>query len=247
MRRGFTLAEVLITLGIIGVVAAMTIPALIGKYEKNIALVRLERSFNILSNALVAARVDNGDPVNWSFDGAGIEFEEVSAKNAAGLFINKYITPYIAKGYKYDDVTLADCGYKSPMLYRNGKTARQLNTKYAVLTLNDGTHVIVGIGVSLSADGAYYTRGINFYVDINGPKGPNRFGNDIFMTIFPFTTNANLYFYRPFQYRFSNNSITLEDLTKSRDELIQGCKNDGKYCGALIQKDGWKFNDDYPW
>ena len=34
LKNGFTLAEVLITLGIIGVVAALTIPALIGNYQK---------------------------------------------------------------------------------------------------------------------------------------------------------------------------------------------------------------------
>ena len=36
MKRGFTLAEVLITLGIIGVVAALTIPTLINNYQKKI-------------------------------------------------------------------------------------------------------------------------------------------------------------------------------------------------------------------
>lgn len=35
MKKSFTLAEVLITLGIIGVVAAMTLPSLIGNYKKN--------------------------------------------------------------------------------------------------------------------------------------------------------------------------------------------------------------------
>ncbi len=35
MRKGFTLAEVLITIGIIGVVAAMTLPALVGYYRKS--------------------------------------------------------------------------------------------------------------------------------------------------------------------------------------------------------------------
>ena len=34
MKKGFTLAEVLITLGIIGIVAAMTLPALVGRYKK---------------------------------------------------------------------------------------------------------------------------------------------------------------------------------------------------------------------
>ncbi len=36
MKNGFTLAEVLITLGIIGIVAAMTMPALIANYQKKV-------------------------------------------------------------------------------------------------------------------------------------------------------------------------------------------------------------------
>lgn len=34
MKKAFTMPEVLITLGIIGIVAAITLPALIGKYQK---------------------------------------------------------------------------------------------------------------------------------------------------------------------------------------------------------------------
>ena len=34
MKKGFTLAEVLITLGIIGIIAAMTLPSIIGHYKK---------------------------------------------------------------------------------------------------------------------------------------------------------------------------------------------------------------------
>ncbi len=43
-RFGFTLAEVLITLGIIGVVAAMTIPVMISSYNKHITETRLKNS-----------------------------------------------------------------------------------------------------------------------------------------------------------------------------------------------------------
>lgn len=43
--RGFTLAEVLITLGIIGVVAAMTLPTLISNYQKSVALNRLKQTY----------------------------------------------------------------------------------------------------------------------------------------------------------------------------------------------------------
>ena len=42
MKKAFTLAEVLITLGIIGIVAAMTIPTLITNYQKNITITRLK-------------------------------------------------------------------------------------------------------------------------------------------------------------------------------------------------------------
>ena len=41
-KHGFTLAEILITLGIIGVVAALTMPALIQNYTNNVAETRLK-------------------------------------------------------------------------------------------------------------------------------------------------------------------------------------------------------------
>ena len=46
-RTGFTLAEVLITLGIIGVVAALTIPSLMTAYNKHITETRLKKFFLI--------------------------------------------------------------------------------------------------------------------------------------------------------------------------------------------------------
>lgn len=45
-RFGFTLAEVLITLGIIGVVAAMTIPVMISSYNKHITETRLKKFYS---------------------------------------------------------------------------------------------------------------------------------------------------------------------------------------------------------
>lgn len=44
MKRGFTLAEVLITLGIIGVVASMTMPVLVGNYKKKSSCISTEKS-----------------------------------------------------------------------------------------------------------------------------------------------------------------------------------------------------------
>ena len=49
---GFTLAEVLITLGIIGVVAAMTMPALVAAYNNHITEVRLKKFYSIMNQAI---------------------------------------------------------------------------------------------------------------------------------------------------------------------------------------------------
>lgn len=65
-RLGFTLSEVLITLGIIGVVAAMTIPALMSKYREYVLINKLVETFSIISQAYKHAIEDKGDPSAWS-------------------------------------------------------------------------------------------------------------------------------------------------------------------------------------
>ena len=50
-KSGFTLAEVLITLGIIGVVAAMTIPTLMMNYQKQVWESKLKKAYSVATNA----------------------------------------------------------------------------------------------------------------------------------------------------------------------------------------------------
>ncbi|MDR1168491.1 MAG: type II secretion system GspH family protein [Heliobacteriaceae bacterium] len=67
MKKGFTLAEVLITLGIIGVVASLTMPALIGNYRKNVVIVRMQKFYSVFNQALKMSEVDNGPIKDWTF------------------------------------------------------------------------------------------------------------------------------------------------------------------------------------
>ena len=64
-RAAFTLAEVLITLGIIGVVAAMTMPTLIMQHQKKVFATRVKQTYSIISNALLSSVADNGAPNTW--------------------------------------------------------------------------------------------------------------------------------------------------------------------------------------
>ncbi len=60
-RTGFTLAEVLITLGIIGVVAAMTLPSLIQRNNNKVVETRLKKFYSAINQAIMMAEVDYGD------------------------------------------------------------------------------------------------------------------------------------------------------------------------------------------
>ncbi|MBR1754862.1 type II secretion system protein [bacterium] len=87
-QRGFTLAEVLITLGIIGVVAALTIPTLMQKYHKSVIESKLKETASMLQNAYELSEVDYG--LNHIREG----FEANNPDKAMEMF-EKYYIPYI--------------------------------------------------------------------------------------------------------------------------------------------------------
>jgi prepilin-type N-terminal cleavage/methylation domain-containing protein len=58
--KGFTLAEVLITLGIIGVIAALTMPALIQNHNDRAAVVKVKKMYSVIANAVHLWQVEEG-------------------------------------------------------------------------------------------------------------------------------------------------------------------------------------------
>ena len=141
-KIAFTLAEVLITLGIIGVVAALTIPTLMANHRRKVTATRLKQSYNILYNAIKASEAENGSWLYWDAPEEGGNTKE---------FAEKYILPYL----KYTDVgenTVFD----------------GIPVKYYIKLVNGTT---VGLNMGLCLD---------FVVDINGEKAPNKWGYDQF-------------------------------------------------------------------
>ncbi len=65
-RAAFTLAEVLITLGIIGVVAAMTLPSLVANYKEKQRVTQLKKSYSVLQQAFLRAVEKHGDAQYWN-------------------------------------------------------------------------------------------------------------------------------------------------------------------------------------
>ena len=98
--RAFTLAEVLVTLGIIGVVAGLTLPVLIANYNNHITEVRLKKFYSIFNQAIQQSIADNGDTSTWdySFSGTYDNDKQETPEDYSGVLnrnFDKYIAPYI--------------------------------------------------------------------------------------------------------------------------------------------------------
>lgn len=97
-KKAFTLAEVLITLGVIGVVAAMTLGTLINNYQKYVTLNKLKSTYSLLNNALNMAKPEYGADVNqWDMP-TGKNTSEISK-----AFAQKYLTPNLKIVDEYAD------------------------------------------------------------------------------------------------------------------------------------------------
>ena len=98
-KAAFTLAEVLITLGIIGVVAAMTLPALIQKNNNKVVETRLKKFYSTMNQAIMMAEVDYGDKKIWYEDVAGAEIDKdgniVPGSSKSEKWFRKYLAPYL--------------------------------------------------------------------------------------------------------------------------------------------------------
>ena len=243
--KGFTLAEVLITLGIIGIVAAMTIPTLIANYQKKQTASKLKQAYSIISQALTMAQAEHGDTTTW--DVAGIygtstDDTNFNHKDALTKFAAKYFIPYLNVsndfGYKQERTVNYDGPY-SPVT--NNYVLGRGSFKYRIL-LSNNILISVGIGTSgcvggTNPDGSCVSieyRNIIFEVDINGFEKPNTLGKDVFYMTFDLRKKV---------FGFHNYGIM------TRQRYLDSCKSDGntQVCGYLIFLDGWEIKEDYPW
>ena len=99
------MAEVLITLGIIGIVAAMTLPSLIKKHQRIETETRLKKAYSVINQAFLAAQAKHGEAKDWP------EWE-----TSAEEILKRYIAPEI-KGAK----VFASSESKSNLMCYEGK------------------------------------------------------------------------------------------------------------------------------
>ena len=194
----FTLAEVLITLGVIGIIAALTLPSLIAKYQDEVLVNATKKAYSIIQNALVDAQADGGTigDNTYLFDVTqnNVDLAKRFQKyfNGAILCENKtskgckeyyditylYATKQVLNGstsgqaLNYPKLILPD-----GMIISMSQKASCLNTWYSCERDDKGNCKKDADGNDIMKPGSYDACGY-IYFDVNGLKGPNQYGRD---------------------------------------------------------------------
>ena len=218
-KSGFTLAEVLVTLGIVGVIASLTIPALIQNYRNIVVETRLKKFYTTFNQALQIAEAEYGDKKLWYIDARGGVILDDDG-NASTSNIDNWFAVYM----------------KSLKIVK-----KEINTDGSVIFyLPDGSSFHAG---AENADAGL--RIIKFYTSTS--KACNIEGVCKFTFAYmPNNPNWKLHYNKglePLKYDWDG-----VDVEKLKNGLARSCYNGNKaYCAALIQANNWKIPKDYPY
>ena len=251
-KHGFTLAEVLITLGIIGVVAAMTLPTLIAKHQKRVLEKQFIKAYSLISQAAKKAEADLGftpECYNWNknpYVGLGAHCAEYDSSGNCARYEYADGSPLASD----HNGRFNDCKIFGEAILNNLKIIKtcagnsvaggciadiegidtvkaKANPDLSEYDLNVATSGCGGLRKAnlksntpayVIADGVTifdkaYPRGLS--IDINGLKGPNKWGHDIFRFYFRGDINGNLKLDAP-----SNGCQIVESGGKSTNEML---------------------------
>lgn len=173
-KHAFTLPEVLITLAIIGVVAAMTIPTLITNIQDRQFKVKFKQSISIISQAMKTVYAESDETytsTDWlqmpiyfcklektlKVMNSGIDCTKVSDDT---IYESSSEWPYFKDGVRW---------HSTNKWYDKNGNPQFLNGAYRPLTMDliNGTRINFNCGTLI-------------FIDVNGDKGPNTIGRDIY-------------------------------------------------------------------
>ena len=238
-KQGFTLAEVLVTLGILGVIGALTLPALLNDTEKNTWVNQLKSGKNILTNGFAQMMAIQGankldDTELWN----NIVTSEIKSKNyAVKAEMAKYFTidsmedNALPSGLKVYDIFS-----KQSSLLNNTvrfKLSNSMTVNMVFYPYNTNRKSVSDCSTIKSNGGSMCNYVANIYLDVNGNKKPNVIGKDIYN--FYLSDDGRLFPYGGNDlYQYNNTEVWK---TKCSDKTIKaGC--DSRALTARVIEEG---------
>ena len=261
-NKGFTLAEVLITLGVIGVVSALTLPTLIKNYQKKTWVEDLKVGVSILEQGFKKAMADDGvddlkDTTLWNScydDGNSHNNPEYRTKCSAEL--NKYFkTAKIDFDSASGEISNAET---CKNLVGKGNYWYILNDKNKCFASSNSN-----INIALANGMLFEIYLINdeppgvgeiFALDINGNKGPNAFGRDAFSFVVISDGSVTTLYSETYVKaldkieKLQDFQFAIENIKRRREtECNASNKNNvgpwvGQACSARVISEGWVMN-----
>jgi len=232
-KKAFTLAEVLITLAIIGVVAAITIPSIVANHRKRTLETQFAKTYRTLSQAVNLAIAEHGDIDTW-------DWKETWTNEECDEFVKKYFVPYLnVVKFCTSDNSVKGCAVDGHYNCLGGAkcTANYAKDPYPKVLLADGSMIYFILR------GANRARALGFDVDINGHKKPNKVGRDFF-TFDIFKETGELLPTGTVDNTVPFNEETQSYTLMSEEKRNTDCSPEGIgwYCAAKVVQDGFKIN-----
>lgn len=244
-KFAFTLAEVLITLGIIGVVAAMTIPTLMNNYQKTQYVTQLKKAYTQFNQALVSIANDygcTGDLKCTDLFAAGTTDKTLGDEIVKYFTVVKNCSLATGQGcfsadtnYNYDGSNSVydhfDTWTEYKFVTADGIAFRLINYQN-----NCGNSWSTGKANNMSQTCGY----IN--IDVNGAKGPNNYGKDTFWF---FITNGKgplLYPYGGIDDNHGGTNNWWKDPANNTQIACYPSNKYGKPCTGRVMEEGWQMN-----
>ena len=216
-KPAFTLAEVLITLGIIGIVAAMTLPTLIKKYTNHVVENRLKLFYSQVNEAIKLSEAEYGDKKDW--------FVNYRSGNYDADKVDEWFMTYIGKHLKII------------------KTERLATGEIFYYLANGSTF---GFHNKTTRDWLFFPGNFKKCLKAHGNSYYNVIGYCAFtfnfMPMLVVDMEEWQYLYNkglePWKYRWDGTEDYLKERCKG------GQRN---YCSTWIQYNNWTIPDDYPY
>lgn len=244
-KLGFTLAEVLIALSIVGITAALTIPTTVQSHNKKSYAVSLASSVSNFENAMTTLIMkDNVDNLLYTEawqkikTGNAYVLNNTTRASTIRLFMANAFKQVKMEKYNLTQATYAQLSNPSGAKSVTSGSAVRFTSKngveYMVLVNNVSENAAIDEKTALRDGGNYINKAADVYIDINGEKKPNISGRDFFK--FELGTDGHLYPYGSKDWAIYNN----ETYTSVQTECVNN--RNGDYCAAYLAINGYKMD-----
>lgn len=238
--KGFTLAEVLVTLTILGIITAIIIPSIHNKYKNIQTVIKLKQIYAKFQTITDTAIIETGlQPENWLPN----ENKKSGINDKREIIYNNFIKPYLkTNNFNKDTGTFYD----------------NQGTKYTLSTAPHNPDGFFYIDENTPNNSGYKFLLANLIVDINGDKKPNKYGQDIFVFTYkvknkgPHSHPTQASNFEPLGCGIILSTKTpyeiYRDYAFNRYGTYPACNPSAhnECCADIIMRDGWKIKSDYP-